>query len=182
MSGLPENALSEQQIICFVEALFAHCANLSALRQAYAEAAWIQFPKIPSRISENLAARILASQGKVYGINRLGFGGGADIVVHCADGATLNFEVKGSGSSEFQTIGPKDWQSDCLFWLRFGAVENVTAKSLINWTIFFNIRHVPVEFRKNRMTFSQMLSATEMANSRIVHGVSTIVEVIQPDD
>jgi hypothetical protein len=97
--------------------------------------ALIQYPKIPSTVSEALAARILVRHDVYPSALRLERGGGADIRITTADGAA-KVEVKGSGQAEFQTFGPKDYDCDLLVWLRFGEAAQIGLQGVVRATLF----------------------------------------------
>jgi len=136
----------------FFDDFSAHCEHLANLRSRSAAAKYIQFPKIPSKISENLAARLLPKIGLCDNLEEVSFGQGADLWIR----GKLKIEVKGSGQSEFQTIGPKDWACDALIWLRFGPVEVVNLSSMMRWTKFERLESISPSLRKDRVIHSRL--------------------------
>jgi hypothetical protein len=133
----------------------------------------IQNPKLPSAISEALAARIYAAQNATEtGILRRG--GGADLVATSSNAVT-KIEVKGSGTAEFQTIGPKDRACDLLMWLRFGDVTKLDLNSHLNWTLF-RPKNCVAELFGSRLNFST-LRANEAGVA--AEGAAKISEVVK---
>ena len=125
ISQLREFFLSWTEVVSVVE----------RVKSASPGGSLIQYPKIPQSVSESLAARFLIKSNTFHKAFEMRRGGSADIVVSCDGGVNL-VEVKGSGSSEFQTFGQKDYACDLLLWLRFGAVRHLGTRSLVNATLF----------------------------------------------
>lgn len=110
-------------------------AVIERVKAASVGGALIQYPKIPPSVSESLAARILLHERIFETATCVTRGGRADIVVVDGNGTRL-VEVKGSGSAEFQTFGPKDYACDLLVWLRFGEVRQLNLRSTVSATLF----------------------------------------------
>lgn len=97
--------------------------------------ALIQYPKLPPRVSESLAARWLVRAETFPGATEIRRGGGADLRVFGPD-RTWRIEVKGSGAKEFQTFGPKDYDCDLLMWIRFGEAALLSQNGRVRATLF----------------------------------------------
>ncbi len=96
--------------------------------------ALIQYPKLPPSISETLAARWLVHADIYPAATEIRRGGGADLLVSGPD-QTWRVEVKGSGTSEFQTFGSKDYDCDLLIWIRFGDAALLGEEGFVRATL-----------------------------------------------
>jgi hypothetical protein len=114
----------------FFEAWTSVVGLIERLKAGSAGGRLIQFPKIPPAVSESLACRSLIIRDVFPDAVSMVRGGAADISVLIPSGLR-RIEVKGSGISEFQTFGRKDYACDLLVWLRFGQVFSLTAASQI---------------------------------------------------
>lgn len=130
--------LSSHEIAKLIELLRDEFAHLESLRRTQPLAAYIQFPKIPSILTESIAERAL-TKGLVAerlkrAIVRPG-GRVADLLVSI-DGRELRVEVKATGASAFQNLGKKDIAADYLLWLDFGnyfANPQRTSITIVIW-------------------------------------------------
>jgi hypothetical protein len=119
----------------------------------------IQYPKIPSAVSESLAARVLIARAVFPEARSMLRGGGADIRVVCGT-STYRVEVKGSGSSEFQTLGRKDYDCDLLVWLRFGEAVQLGLEGEMRVTLFQTPRRCFGDLG-NRVSHATAVSAAD---------------------
>src|SRR6516162_839793 len=107
-----------------MKALGETCRFISDLRVRCSVAKYVQYPKIPTVLSESLAVYaitdgyVLVSAGPYTSIARGGREG--DIIATRGDGRRLKIETKASGEEDFATFGKKDYSADFLLWLRFG--------------------------------------------------------------
>jgi hypothetical protein len=94
--------------------------SIAKLKQRHPVAACIQYPKLPSLLSESLVVNcgsVLFPNAKNI---RLGGGRERDILFGSPKG-TMTVEVKATGRSAFQSFGQKDIRADFLVWIAFGA-------------------------------------------------------------
>lgn len=83
----------------------------------------IQFPKIPSILSESIIYHLLSENRLLLGIDikSVCFGGRiADIIATTSQLEELKVEVKATGTNAFEYFGEKDVNSDILVWVHFG--------------------------------------------------------------
>src|SRR6266566_344044 len=109
--------LALEEIKRLTEALrdvFAHVRDLKR-REPLAEE--IQNPKIPPALSQSLAVHLLRTYtllGQSVKVHPSYSGG--DLIGENSAGLRLRIEVKATGASAFQQLGPKDLQADVLVW------------------------------------------------------------------
>jgi hypothetical protein len=115
---------SPQELKSLIEAFGETCQFISELRARCPIARYVQYPKIPTILSESLAVhailqgRLLASTGPFSSVIR--GGRKADVLAVLMDGQELRIETKASGEEDFATFGKKDYAAHFLLWLRFG--------------------------------------------------------------
>ena len=101
------------------------CKYITKARLRFPLARHIQYPKIPSILSESIVAAAI-SKGHILcdePINSVTFGGKqADLIARLRTGGQLKIEVKASGPNGFVSFGPKDYSADYLIWLLFGNI------------------------------------------------------------
>jgi hypothetical protein len=92
---------------------------LDTLRQLTPLAEEIQYPKIPTLLSESLVVRL---HGRLFkGSVSAKFGKPrSDIKVMMKDGTEKLVEVKATGESAFEFLGKRDITTDYLVWVHFG--------------------------------------------------------------
>lgn len=92
---------------------------VSDLRKRSPLANSINFPKLPSALTESLVVHLIR-QGVIlpeFAKNKLDLGGMADVVV---EGGRVRIEVKGTTMNSWVTLGKKDIRADYLVWIHFG--------------------------------------------------------------
>ena len=118
--------LSRVELRSLIEAVREASCFLSGLRLRCPMAKHVQYPKIPTVLSESLAVYainnglLLASVGPFRRVER--GGREADIIAVCDDGRRLKIETKASGEKNFATFGAKDYCADYLLWMLFGSL------------------------------------------------------------
>lgn len=97
-------------------------AYIAVLRNRDGVAIHIQNPKIPSALSQSLAAYLLQS-GNLLGerMEVWPSNSGGDLCGRMASGVELTIEVKATGESAFQELGRKDLEAGLLIWLHFAS-------------------------------------------------------------
>jgi hypothetical protein len=105
-----------QQFITLLRGVFAY---ISDLKDKNPLAADIQYPKLPSRLTESLAVHLLRNGviSELVGY-AFEFGGREADVIGTGGQGRRRIEVKGTTKS-FEYFGPKDIQSDYLLWFDF---------------------------------------------------------------
>lgn len=97
-------------------------SRIAEIRRDNPLARHIQFPKIPSILSESLAVHLLRSGDVLPGLTGYSFSLGgkrADILAERL-GETKRIEVKATGKSAFQNFVAKDVDADYIIWIHFG--------------------------------------------------------------
>jgi hypothetical protein len=118
--------LTRDELRSLIKAFGETCRFVSDLRARCPVAKYVQYPKIPTVLSESLAAHailnrhLLSSVGPFTSVAR--GGREADIVAAHANGRRLKIETKASGEEDFAAFGRKDYSADFLLWLRFGSL------------------------------------------------------------
>ena len=83
----------------------------------------IQYPKLPSLLSESIVLNSLKEGALLPELATASFAFGgrrADIMAQLPDGNEQTIEVKATGKSAFQYFGKKDIGCDFLVWVNFG--------------------------------------------------------------
>lgn len=92
------------------------------LRESNPLAEWIQYPKVPSILSESLVVHLINRRviiGDLSDTASLG-SKGADVIVQNGCGREQRIEVKASAKQAFSEFGDKDINADILVWVHFG--------------------------------------------------------------
>ncbi|HEU0219181.1 MAG TPA: hypothetical protein VFQ98_00075 [Gallionella sp.] len=119
---MAKQSLGRTQIAELVKLLRAVFQYHHELRKQSEVAHLVQFPKIPSALSESLVV-ILGNQGLL--LNELNLHNfqlseeNGDVVATSNNMQKLKIEVKATGNSAFQFFGDKDIESDILVWVHF---------------------------------------------------------------
>jgi hypothetical protein len=130
-----EGCLADETLREFFAGWADVVAVIERVKAGSAGGGLIQYLKIPQSASESLAARILLREGVSLEATRIVRGGGADLSVREGRETRL-VGVKGSGSSEFQTLGRKDYLRHMLVWLRFGEARLLGPSGVVRATLF----------------------------------------------
>ncbi|NWG10452.1 hypothetical protein HXY33_01685 [Candidatus Bathyarchaeota archaeon] len=116
---MPKTCLRWSEIVELTDLLAQVFSAISDMHNENPLAKCIQFPKIPSILSESLC--ILEREKLFPGCSNANFGGRTcDIIVRFPDGTEKTAEVKATGQSAFQRLSGKDIASDFLVWVHFG--------------------------------------------------------------
>ena len=121
--SMSQDILQQHEIQDSVAALREGFTAIRQIRNSRSQGRLVQFPKIPSILSESVVAQeILAGRGvRLKGPVLVRRGGTkADLVVK-SKGKELRVEVKGTGKQGFGALGPKDVNADVLVWIAYGA-------------------------------------------------------------
>ncbi len=151
--------LNLQEILQLVDALRKTHRFIDNLRHVNPLAKHIQYPKIPTLLSESIAGLtikkggLLSDYGKFSNVVR----GGKHADLLCINDVNeqIKVEVKASGKSNFATFGPKDYGADVLLWLLFQDVF-VSKTSCIIEVIICAEPSKRLPWRKDRVTLSQL--------------------------
>lgn len=116
---LSKTCLRWNEIVELTDLLTEVFSFISNLRNDNPLAKRIQYPKIPSILSESLC--ILEREKLFPGCSNAIFGGQkCDIIVLFPDGTKKTAEIKATGQSAFQGLYKKDIAADFLVWVHFG--------------------------------------------------------------
>jgi len=105
-------------------------------------------PKIPNTLSEPIVFHLLNKKKIIPKLSKydLNIGGeGADILA-TRGRSRKKIQVKGTGSAEFITMGPKDIVADHFIWLNFGTAfekDDFSKLILIQLTRSLTLKHYP---------------------------------------
>jgi hypothetical protein len=115
--------LSSDEMTRLVALMKQTFEQLGQLRAKDPLAEWIQYPKVPSVLSESLVVHLI-NRGELIAScpgthARLG-GQTADVLCRQADAAESRIEVKASAREAFSEFVKKDTLADYLVWVHFG--------------------------------------------------------------
>ncbi len=116
-----QKILTRKEIWDFILSLKAYFKNLTKLREIDPYAHYIQYPKIPSILSESIIYHLIVDKKILSELDIISAKREhrvADIVLYTEVG-TKNVEVKSTGGNAFQNLGKKDINADYLIWLHF---------------------------------------------------------------
>jgi hypothetical protein len=108
-----------KELVRLVRGVFSDVRQLKA-REPLAR--HIQYPKVPSILSESLALHLLKRRRLIPGLHGhvFGFGGKtADILGKSSTGREKRIEVKATGTNAFQNFVKKDTTADYIIWFHF---------------------------------------------------------------
>jgi len=116
---LPRKCLNWDEVIELIDLLTEVFSVVSDLRNRNPIARWIQFPKIPSILSESLC---ILERGKLFPgcSNAISGGRTCDVMVLFPNAARKTAEIKATGQSAFEELSEKDISADFLVWVYFG--------------------------------------------------------------
>ncbi len=114
--------LSKNDLNGLIQALRTAFRSISSLRTSDNLASLVQNPKIPPALSESLAFHLIQDEVILPDLNslRAGARSESDIVAKDSHGRSIAIEVKGTGTSAWVFMGPKDYKANYLVWLLFG--------------------------------------------------------------
>ena len=172
--GKSSPLLSPGQIKELLHLLGDSFVRLTRLRKRSALAIHIQFPKIPSILTESIVIQLLSSGELLPPLRRRGYefklgGKLADIVASNPKHKELKIEVKATARSGFQALSEKDVNADFLIWLHFG-------DQFIEWGKKLEITHVEFELlvcpnpasaglRAGKITLERFISSIRLGRS-----------------
>lgn len=120
---MPKKPLTKDEIKELSNLLIDLFDHISRLKQRNQLANRIQYPKIPSILSESIIIHLI-NDGKIledlrgYSVN---FGGKKGDILISTDAHELQIEVKATAKSAFEYFGKKDITADYLIWIHFGS-------------------------------------------------------------
>lgn len=108
-------------LIALVREAFAYIEQLHSRNRLANE---IQFPKIPTLLSQSIVVHLIRDRKIIRELGdsstaEFGPGSDADVIVR-DDSRTVRVEVKGTGSRAFEHFGDKDLRADYIVWVHFG--------------------------------------------------------------
>ena len=110
-----------RELIALIRDLFAHQETNRASNPL---AKLIQFPKVPSSLSESLAVHLINAgvlMGQLSdGVRAYLSPSGGDVVLSQPTGTDLRIEVKGTAESGFQHLSSKDVDAHVILWFHYG--------------------------------------------------------------
>lgn len=156
------------------------CRFITTLQSRAPVAKHVQYPKIPTILSESIAViaiqqgLLLSSQGPFSAVIR--GGRAADILAAVAGEARqLKIEIKASGTKDFATFGPKDYAADFLLWMRFENLLHENNFGCVEVLICPNpVEHLP--WRRSRVTVAQLTANWKGDLAREYIDLSTLLE------
>lgn len=167
MSARPLTKKEILDLIGLVRDVFGY---ISRLKDKSELAEWIQYPKVPSILSESLVFHLVKDRIlplPVEDANNLKFRfrtKEGDILLE-DKGAKIHIEVKATGKRKFQYLGEKDIKSDYLVWVNFeDFFENPDANQ-IEIVIFEKIGRYVKSPRK--ITLAKLEDETKQSNISI---------------
>jgi hypothetical protein len=115
--------LSPDEMLKLVNLMKEAFDQIARLRTTDPLAEWIQYPKVPSVLSESLIVHLINRGELIAGgpgdHARLG-GKKADVLYRCEDLRESKVEVKASAREAFSEFVKKDTLADYLVWVHFG--------------------------------------------------------------
>jgi hypothetical protein len=114
--------LTKREIRKLLQLLLATFDYLKDLKSENELAEYIQFPKIPPKLSESIVMHLIAENRLLpSNIRDVDFGGSRnDLIATTNSNDEILVEVKSTGKSAFQYLGKKDISTDLLVWVHFG--------------------------------------------------------------
>jgi hypothetical protein len=114
--------LSKDELLDLSDLLRLASSQIAQLRRDNPLAQHIQFPKIPSILSESLVVHLLESGDILPDLAgfRFTFGSKRADVIAEKNGDARTIEVKATGKSAFQNFVAKDAQANYIIWIHFG--------------------------------------------------------------
>lgn len=114
-------AVEIHSLLRLMRDLFAH---YNVLKSKFPIARYIQFPKVPTALTEGLALLLINNQNLLAEIDGIKLPArcstsGGDIVCDLVNGDGLSVEVKGTAKSAFQHFSPKDLKADLVIWVHY---------------------------------------------------------------
>lgn len=132
---MPRIGLTKKEVKELLELLLATFDYLKDLKSKYQLAEYIQFPKIPPRLSESIVMHLIGENRLLpSNIRDVDFGGSrSDLIAITDSNDEILVEVKSTGKSAFQYLGKKDISTDLLVWVHFGDffLGNETAMEIL---------------------------------------------------
>lgn len=118
----PKRLLSIDECARLVALMREAFVGIDDLRNKDELAAWIQYPKVPSILSESLCVHLIGSPSLAsMALSKPRLGGKvADIIALADDNNPRKVEVKATARSAFSEFVEKDIQAHYLIWLHFG--------------------------------------------------------------
>ncbi len=129
---MPKRMLTTSEVrdlVAILRDLFSHQAQL---REIQPLSSHIQFPKIPSLLSESIVfhlidrKRLLKGEGSPRASSSRG-----DLELTTSDGSIKRVEIKATAESAFQYFGERDISADLLIWLHFAGMFRKSGASEI---------------------------------------------------
>lgn len=120
---MTRRCLSKEEIVKLTKLLMKVFDYIKKLKESENLANRIQYPKIPSILSESIVIHLIKEKNLLglSEISSIDFGGRAsDIIVEINHDKKIKVEVKATGKSEFEYFGEKDISADYLVWVNFG--------------------------------------------------------------
>lgn len=129
MSKPPLSKEEIRDLINLLREIFTYFQNLRS-RTKLAEK--IQFPKIPSVLSESIIYHLISEKKLFEALSdEVLLGGNADIIIKDHNGKQVKIEVKATGSENFQYLSQKDINCDYLVWVSFGDYFLINSRTFI---------------------------------------------------
>ena len=167
---MQKDPLTKKQIGELAGLLLESFEWLQKLKTSHDLGYHIQFPKIPSVLSESIVAHLLKDgrlgvhPPNVFVEAELG-GKQADIICTTKDGDKILCEAKTTGNQGFQYFSDKDIRADLLVWVHFGPFfEGVRSTPIM----FFILEKPSLVFKQSRK-ISLAAFKREAGSRLIVH-------------
>lgn len=121
---MARNFLSKDEIKELIKLLKVVFGFLKDLKQKNILAEKIQYPKIPSMLSESIISHLIKENKILKELKEVTkevvFGGRtADLIVKIRPNSEFKIEVKSTGKSAFEYFGEKDIKANYLIWMHF---------------------------------------------------------------
>ncbi len=182
---MPKKVFTTQEIRRVTRLMRALCRTHLELRSADPLAKHIQFPKIPSGLSESLVIHLIRRQrifSDLVDIVRVDLSSTrGDIDLVRDGGKSLSVEVKATGRQAFQLLYEKDLNSDHLVWVHFDDYFQNESRYDIQLTRLDNPRRV---FRKpnRKITLRTFLKESEGSDSTESVDLTSILDLSGTED
>lgn len=118
---MSKKLLSPTEITDLVSVLSEVFDDITNKKQKTKIARYIQYPKLPPSLTESICVhlikkKIILSELSDYTVS---FGGILSDIMAINESETKKIEVKSTGKTAFQYVGPKDISADYLVWIHF---------------------------------------------------------------
>jgi len=128
----PRGILTPRELLEFISILQSLFQHIRQLRKRHPLAKLLQFPKIPPFLTESLAVHLINARVILPSLKTPRLGGrAADVIAKSRSGADVLVEVKGTGTSAWIMLQPKDLAADHLVWIDYSDFFEVPDRTMV---------------------------------------------------